>query len=50
MWVSIFAFTIAIALFLSVAAVMMNVISAKKTPILAKSLFSLNRRKRAWAN
>jgi hypothetical protein len=48
MWVLIFA--IAIAIFLSVATVMMSVKSANVRPILAKSPFSLDRRKRAWAN
>jgi len=50
MWISIFAFTIAIAIFLGVAAVMMNLRSTKIKSILAKSPSSLNRRKRAWAN
>lgn len=49
MWISIFAIAIAIAIFLSVAAVMMTVNSAKVKSILTKSPFSLDRRKRACA-
>jgi hypothetical protein len=50
MWIAIFAIAIAIAIFLSVAAVMMSVKIANVKSILAKSPFSLDRRKRAWAN
>jgi hypothetical protein len=50
MWISIFAIAIATAIFLSVAAIMMSVKSAKAKPNLTKLPFSLDSWKRVWAN
>jgi len=50
MWISIFAIAIAIGIFLSVAAVTMNVKPAKVKSMHTKSRFPLKRRKRAWAH
>ena len=44
MWISIFSFAIAVAIFLSVATVMINVKSAKVKSISSKSPNLLNRR------
>ena len=50
MWILIFSIAIAIGIFLSVAAVIMNVKPVKVKSMHTKSLFPLKRRKRARAH